>query len=458
LKNRDLTPKRPMRRLAFACIGMLLLTSCEVADSYRVSMAPGQMPIGYAASKQPCSSAAGSYSLSKTLLNFEIKGQPQGPFVLQEIQPASSPDGSQTFCLDYLASPLSTDEFSVGYAGKVDDTGATGLLGYVASFAVDDSANVLRAVIRSIFIGISGDPGYATNRAQSFGTSQLPTVSKHNIDPLDAESLALENNEMRHSGFCMILDGYSFDGSRTNPQTYCSNPVPVQKASPSPKLALAREQRWLETDADRSGVLYRPKLPYTLKIYTKDNPRGPGRWHLRKTTTVLLENLSPVVAVKVNRAMFAEKRMGLEFDNGVLKNVCLAKSSEIAGFIDIPLEIVYGLVELPSATIIAEINRKREQAELVAAETALINAQSEFITFLDNKDAPNGIQAADTGLVTGAAGCTAENGAACKFSDTSNVKNPLTRGISAESSFLTGNSICTELDAKLALSFAGTKP
>ena len=403
-----------LRRMAgaAAALAALALASCTVAESYRVSLAGGE--INYALPASNCSSEAGAYSLSMTTWKFEIVRFGAGPYVMNGLDEQAHTDPRFTYCLDYLASVLADDKLSVGYAsaGAADPAGTTGLLSYVASFAVDRSADIARDLIRTIFVALSGNAGFGANRLSGKAANEKPvTLGRFELDPLDPEEMASVNNQIKNYGFCLVLEDYTFNTDAASAGAYCSNPFGVSRKYPSPEVTAQRAQRWLKPAAERGGILYRPRLPYTLSVYTKEDPRGSGAWALRKTTEVELENLSPIVSLGLNRAAFAESRVGLEFVNGVLSNFCVAKTSEIAGFIDVPLDIVYGIVSLPSETIKAEINRATASKELVKAETDLIAAQRQFIEFEKNKGAePPGAAAGAFAVVSGKAACTTASG------------------------------------------------
>jgi hypothetical protein len=392
---------------AAASLAVLALAACTVAESYRVSLAGGEL--NYALPASNCASEAGAYSLSATTWKFEILRFGSGPFVMNGLTEQSHTDSRFTYCLDYLASVLADDKLSIGYATATTGSaaGTTGLLSYVASFSVDRSADIARDLIRTIFVAISGNPNFGANRFSGNAQNVDPvTHGKFELDPLDPEEMAAVNNQIKSFGFCLVLDDYTFDTDAVSAGAYCSNPFAVSRKHPSPDVAELRGQRWLKPAAERGGILYRPRLPYTLSVYTKEDPRGPGAWALRKTTVVELENLSPIVSLGLNRAVFAESRVGLEFDKGVLSNFCVAKTSEVAGFIDVPLDIVYGLVSLPSETIKAEINRAGASKELVEAETALISAQRQFIAFQKDKGAKtNAVAGANSAVINGKTGC-----------------------------------------------------
>ena len=387
----------------------VFLTGCTVAESYRVSLASGETASGQGSSEIACSTEAGSYSLSMTTWQFQISKSGDFAPYLHDLKPVSHPDNHFTYCLDYMANAFAKDVLSVGYAtGSGATTSASGLLSYVSSYAIDQSAIVIRKLIRAIFVVLSRSPDFKPRGATL--TAEPVLLGTFEVDPLDAEEMAAINERIRSFGFCLVLDGYSFDAGSSSPEAYCNNPNRILSNHPSETLADERQKRWFQEHPERGGILYRPRLPYGLSVYTKDDPEGPEPWELRQTKTVYLENLSPIISLGLNRVAFAQARVGLEFDNGVLKNFCLARSGSVRGFVEIPLDIVYGIVSLPSATIKAEINRTQKTKELVEAETKLLAAQRQFIAFEENKAAAKPNIAGTATMITGTTGCPQVSG------------------------------------------------
>lgn len=392
--------------LAICMIVMFgFLAGCNVAESYRVSLVPGETANKQTSDTVRCSTEAGSYSLSMTTWQFEISKYPASAPFLDNLTPISHPDTHFTYCLDYVANAFADDTLSVSYAtGPAATPSASGMLNYVASYAVDQSATVIRKLIRAIFVVLSRSPDFNPRAAVQTGDPVL--LGRFEVDPLDAEEMAAVNDRIKSFGFCLVLDDYSFEMKETSPEAYCSNPHRISSNFPSQKLAHTRQKRWLREKPDRGGILYRPRLPYGLSVYTKDDAGGPGTWQLRETKTVYLENLSPIVSLGLNRVAFAKSRIGLEFDNGVLKNFCLARSGSVRGIVEIPLDIVYGVVSLPSVTIKAEIDRASKSQLLLDAEDKLLVAQGQFIEFEKNKGAAKPNISKGTGaIITGTTGC-----------------------------------------------------
>jgi hypothetical protein len=121
-----------------------------------------------------------------------------------------------------------------------------------------------------------------------------------------------------------------------------------------------------------------------ISVYRKADASGRQRWRLERRINVSLENLSPVLAVKLPRTVFATRRAMLLFDQGSLLTACVAKSSEIEHFVSIPYEIARSIVALPSAVIKVKINQAEKSQELIEAETKLFKIQEAHLKALQS--------------------------------------------------------------------------
>jgi hypothetical protein len=104
-------------------------------------------------------------------------------------------------------------------------------------------------------------------------------------------------------------------------------------------------------------------------------PDRRGRWELGRMETVELENASPVMTLAIGRAAFGRRSAYFLFDEGTLLTACLSKTSEIEGFVEIPLEISRSLVELPGAIFKVRIDQFKGLNELAQVQQALFQAQ-----------------------------------------------------------------------------------
>ena len=132
-----------------------------------------------------------------------------------------------------------------------------------------------------------------------------------------------------------------------------------------------------------NGVLYRPKVPYTVLVMRRDRTEG---WALHERKTVHMENISPILSVGVKRALFARRVTVLLFQNGVLENVCVYKGSELVEAVKIPFTVASAIVKLPAAILQIKINTTDDLAALAAEEEKLAELQAAYIAAAAAKD------------------------------------------------------------------------
>ncbi|NYJ13034.1 hypothetical protein GGI64_004115 [Rhizobium leguminosarum] len=376
---------RPLRLCTIVLL-MLSIGSCQVMDStitYEVR------PDGKTARR--CDSALGSYSLPISTIKITVtqmyKGtSPVDGALLNVSAPEPHPDRDpkHLFCLDFLENGFSDDTVTVAYSGstKVNQTEApsmtasTGMLSVIASKSIDRTGDVIRNLIRAIFILASRDVSFG--RTQPTGAEVPVIMTQQSVNPFDLQAMAALNRSLHDYGYCLTFGNYTYNTSRLKPDDYCNNPSISLPADARPPLLEAAESQQYLVKQFPVGIFYRPRQPYSMFVYVRDDP-GRGPWELRKIDTVMLENLSPILVLKVNRTIFAEYRTVLAFDRGNLVDVCIGKGSEVAGALQIPLDIIYGIVSLPSAAIVKEIGNKRSTQELLDAQKELLTLQNSIL-------------------------------------------------------------------------------
>lgn len=376
----------------------LMLAGCSMAQSELVT---NEHEIG-------CQSTAGAYNLSKGYLALDVSSttDPREPYLLTipaEVgtTEAENPrpgigvfvraDPEATYCLDYLASPTSDDTFDVKKTPQH-------LLTKITSTADDKSADIARTLIQALFVGLSGDPNFPKYGSRS---TALPRVAQSKVfsgtfDPFNIEEVTRVNEAIHVYGYCVFLDGRPVDIESGNPGEYCEHPAAwLQRSSWSSHTEHRDRYRAdaeglgahdvpgrIERPAKYArGVFYRARLPYSINLYQKDNLKlhTASAWKLRGSMTALLENASPVFSVGVDRTFFANRQTTLEFDRGVLQDVNIKKSSELVNFVSIPLQIAQSIAALPAAVIQVKINDTNQRGQVIAAQAALLQEQTNYL-------------------------------------------------------------------------------
>ena len=127
------------------------------------------------------------------------------------------------------------------------------------------------------------------------------------------------------------------------------------------------------------GIIYRPRKAYLVNLFGKRDPKGLEPWLMIQSQQVAFENLSPVFSIGIDRALFAERRTAMIFDDGALKTVCTTKGSEILGFIEVPLEVVRSVVALPSQILKVDMDEVRNRTKLNQAQAEVLKLQDEIL-------------------------------------------------------------------------------
>ncbi len=357
-----------------------------------------------------CQSTLGSYTLPKHVLRFIITKKSGDKFhVLRQIEPKAVPDNRHVFCLDHLRSAFADDQVRVfknkaevkpaanppgnAQANSTDVT--TPFLQLIASKAIDRTASIVRRFVRAAFILLSNKGDFKpANRSDvnvvtdTFGAGNV-VVADFQVDPFDFQEMARVNEAARPLGFCFVLEDYTFNRSfvrGNSANAYCSDPLKVAYQHPPKTAKVISEMRYL-LRKPVSGIFFRPRASYRLTVYVKPDPNGSGQWRPGLIKNYLFENIMPIVSVGVDRAVFATRRTGLVFDDGMLTNICIAKGSEVLGGLAIPLEVIYGIIALPTAVLQAGVASDSLQRQVVEQRGRLVAAQKAYIEFLSRRDA-----------------------------------------------------------------------
>jgi hypothetical protein len=373
-----------------------------------------------------CRSTLGSYSLPKRVLHIQITKKTDDNYHILNVADAiPKPDNQHIFCLDHLRSTTANDEIRVlknkitvntfdsqktfqtvaaettpRTINKISQE-STPYLQLVASKSVDHTAGIIRRFIRAAFVLLTNKGSFASARSKlglAGDATQDLVVADFEVDPFDYVEMANVNQSVRKFGFCFVFEDHTFDRSAKGgptPNQYCNTPNVIAKKAPPPTAEAIHNMRYL-VPKPVDGIYFRPRASYRLSIYVKQDPDGRGTWTPAMIKKLEFENIMPIVSVGVSRAIFATRRTGLVFDDGMLTSVCITKGSEIEGAIQIPLDVIYGLVALPSETLIAATNDAKTAKDLASARQRLVTAQNNYIKFLNRETSLDSLQASLT--------------------------------------------------------------
>jgi hypothetical protein len=289
-----------------------------------------------------------------------------GPTVIPD------PDPRFSFCLNYLGSPFAEDAVVVS---RTED----GLLMRVYSRLADKTKQIAGKVLDIVGVGLTGNPafdGALRSRKLQIGTD-VAIIASLTFDPFDRVEAARMNRRLSELGFCVYIEGATFDLD-IPPDTYCAAPGRFLMTPPPPRGPVVKAPVLLMVNepvppqAAASGILYRPNLRYELTVKRRREPDLPGDWRVIETRQIEMPNASPVLSLQIERSLFVTRKTDVTFDYGTLLDVTIDKPSELAEFVDIPLQAVQAAFAIPAQMVQVRINRANNEERLIRAQSALI--------------------------------------------------------------------------------------
>ena len=354
------------RLLRLAPLALLALTACgHVVETVAIR---GEGP--YTASA--CHSELGNYLLPKALLTVTATATASTGTTRADIEPNITvvADGAQSFCLDYLGSPTSIDRVTVARDPK-------GLLLSISSNVQDRTPNIVNKLIQTgenLALGAARDATKGEDVTDSLALT---------FDPFTWSDLMLVKGGLRRFGFCLYVEGYSFPTEglsaaeiRAAASKWCSTPAHAVEPYEHPMQQFASLP--VPPEVMGAGVLYRPKTAHKIVMLRKADPEGSGPWELYLTRRFDLPNVSPVLAIGIERAAFTTRKTTVNFNQGTLTDVAVDKDSEVAGFVTIPLTLAKAIVDVPGQIIKLRLADTQGQAQLVQAQGNLIGALANY--------------------------------------------------------------------------------
>jgi hypothetical protein len=409
--------------LALAAVALALLTGgCSMMQSTLPDLDAGAEKLG-------CTSNAGSYYLPKTMLRLgiikrTIDANPSAvppteagaSFELSYLVALRRSDSTKPYCLDYLKSITSDDNINiVKYSSRLslvrESSGAfdldkslaklpspygssaldkkriltidtfnaqvdSNLLRYVSTDALDQSSYIAKALIKTLFLGVAGASSGVKSAGLAAAEGKEQRVAEMDFDPFDPFRTAVINDAIKDFGFCILIEGGTLDPEHGSIQHYCDAPMKAVTLQPDFNARLEAARSHTEVK-DVRGILYRPRIPYRVMLFLKQDLGKPRGWTLRKSEVLAMENIAPVIAIQVDRTFFAQRKTALVFDQGTLTNICIYKGSELQKFVEVPLEIVKGVVALPTQIIQLRLINTNNETQLVKMHDAVLRRQGD---------------------------------------------------------------------------------
>jgi hypothetical protein len=381
-----------LARIASVGIGFvaLALSACtQVLETQTFIPAPdGAVPV--------CQSTLGAYYLPRGLLRLKVTTD--GKTITSQdggLETAINmvADRAQAFCLDYLSLPTTQDVITV-------QRGTNGLLQNITSDVTDETPAIVQSLVAA---------GENFTIAAARSGELTPAAAGESIDvefdPFVWAELIEVKRALRRFGFCIYVEGYSFPTRGLGPaqtlkagREWCSRERVPEPVDPNMFFSTLP----VPPEAMGHGVLYRPNAVHKVVILRKPDPFGPGPWNVYQVKRVELPNVSPILSIGVERALFAQRKTAISFQDGILTDVKIDKGSELVGFVSIPLSVAKAIVDVPGQIVTFRINDTNRQIALLDAQTQLLQAI---------QTSPNAAAASDPAFKSGAISDATRSGA-----------------------------------------------
>jgi alpha-beta hydrolase superfamily lysophospholipase len=99
---------------------------------------------------------------------------------------------------------------------------------------------------------------------------------------------------------------------------------------------------------------------------------------LDQTERVELPNAAPAFLIRVSRSLFVERKTMLTFKDGVLTDVSIDKPSSVAAFVNLPLQAVQVLVQIPVKALTIRTNEYANRKALIQVQAQLIQTLIDY--------------------------------------------------------------------------------
>jgi hypothetical protein len=356
----------PLHRFGMISLALLTLgtmSGCAVVETDAIS------PKALAYHMPSCRSAFGAYYLPRRILSLHATaGANQISLQGLDLPPLMAADKRQPFCLDHLALPTSRDIVTV------ERDSATGLLLSISSDVEDRTPEIAKKLIAT-----GENLAIAAARSGALQTVSEKDELHVDFDPFDWQELMMAKLALKRFGFCVYIEGEMFDSAPDAKSMFnaagkwCSQDYVPQTT----RWYTRSKTPPVPDDASVAGVLYRPNVPYKVVILRQSDP-GRGPWTIYQTKRIEMPNVSPVMVVGVERAMFTKRETTLRFEQGVLTDVAVKKGSELEGFVEIPLAVAHAIVDVPAQIVQIRIADTTNQTVLLNAQMQLMDTISKL--------------------------------------------------------------------------------
>lgn len=331
-----------------------------------------------------CTDGDGGYQLPARDLKIELSRDKANPE--REVQLATglgdpAGDGRDIYCLKYRGAGTAADQIVLDIK--------EGLLQRVYSKNIDRSVAIaerLRDAVR--------DPNFGL-RSQDLviGLDNKSSLVNLDVNPFDRREMVLANAALRQHGYCLYLDPTNdpyvprwsgtlcpLEGVATLSDVSLAPTLSGQGKVGTTGLSDVDLSNTDDVSLDRpvDGVLYRPNLTHDLVILRRRDPTGPGPWKLHEIKPVTMPNAAPILVAKIDRGTFVTRETELVFDDGVLVDAAVDKTSEVNAAVDLTIAVFETAFAIPVQILNIRANEAANRQQLIAANSRLLEATTAY--------------------------------------------------------------------------------
>ena len=333
-----------------------------------------------------CVNGDGGYQMPRRDLVFVV---PEGSNTLSYSLGPAVGDGGDVYCLAYRGSGTASDQIALDIK--------EGLLQRVYSKTIDQTVGIAARVREGI-----DEVGSGEFANQSVGFDGTTNALRLEVDPFDREAMAFANAALRPYGYCVYLDGSNDPYVPRWSQTLCPQPGAVGQTATggfgtgaggkldSSGLTEAELVGSIQSPSNTGqidGVLYKPNLTHDLVVLRSQDPGGRGRWKLHTIAPVRLPNAAPKLIARVDRGAFVTRESELVFEDGVLVDAALEKTSEVNAVVDVTIEVFNAIFSIPVQILKVGANEAENRKRLIAANAQLLEETRNYREALESLEA-----------------------------------------------------------------------
>lgn len=273
----------------------------------------------------------------------------------------TEPDPRYMFSLSHLSDIFADDQVTITLS-------ANGLLTKVETTSEGKAGQVLVKLAELAKEIMKASAGLPTDvRVLAFGKE--PFQYEVILDPTDAKAIETVNADLNKRGCNLLVD--------VLPPAFPSATEVVQNAIQRPGPTGGKPNLDDPPTAMRTGIFYRPALPYIVSFKTKDESRATES--IQTAQTIYLPNIAPILTFDIKRPAFVKFTQTVEFESGMLKSSSVTKPSEAVGFVNIPVELAKSIVAIPSELFKFRIETRQGEAGVLEAQGKLLEVQKQLL-------------------------------------------------------------------------------